>query len=205
MKTKLIVLFLAIVANVSMFAQSIWFEQDVRLLDKESALFYTQIQYTQNIGETGLSIAPYLATSYDWHEGLAFLNYTKGIFSGGIGAGVESNKTFNQLGFRWSPWIRIAPVLYKGEDGILEILSQWEFGKGTGNYWYSNSISYKGGSERNVKGELGLLARRFYGIGPIIGMTFIIKDQSSLRLALAPLYDIEAKKGKPTMFVTITL
>jgi len=205
MKTKIISFCIAILASTSMFAQSIWFEQDIRVPDKKPAIFYTQIQYTKNIGTTGISIAPYLATSYDWHEGLAFVNYTKGIFSGGIGAGIEADKTIQKIGFRWSPWLRLSPVIYSPDQGVLEILSQWEFGDGYNNYWYSNSISYKVGSDKDSKGEMGILARRFYGVGPIIGVTFNIKKETTLRIALAALRDLETGQDNPTAFVTITL
>ena len=205
MKTKIISFCIAILASTSMFAQSIWFEQDIRVPDKKPAMFYTQIQYTKNIGTTGISIAPYLATSYDWHEGLAFVNYTKGIFSGGIGAGIEADKTIQKIGFRWSPWLRLSPVIHPWEDGTLEILSQWEFGKEKDNYWYSNSIIFKSHSTDNSSGEFGVLCRRFYGVGPIIGVTFNIKKETTFRIALAALRDLENGRDNPTAFVTITL
>ena len=133
MKTRLLITLIVFASySITLSAQSVWFEQDVRLIDKKPALFYTQIKYTQHIGKTGIAIAPYLATSYDWHEGLAFVNYTKGIFSCGIGAGLEANKNFSELGFRWSPWICFTPNIFNENNGGVEFLSQWEFGKGTG-------------------------------------------------------------------------
>jgi len=198
MKTTIILIATIMIGTIAVKAQSFWTEDDpqkfwtehdVRISEYGKAIVYSQVQYTYQIGESGFAVAPYISSNYkDWHEGLIFANYRYDVFAGGIGAGVEilNNKT----SFRWSPWIQASPMIYDAESGVLDILSQWEFGKGKNNYWYSNSIIYKARTEDDISGQFGLLARRFYGIGPIGGLTWR-EDKLFVSINIAVLRDIE--------------
>jgi hypothetical protein len=191
MKTKLIALCIAILASVSMFAQSIFFEQDIRFFNN-SAVPFTQGQWDQKVSG-GLSMGPYIATSLGWNEAFWVVNYTTGNFAFGLGTGVEQLTNWS---FRVSPWAQYTHPL--GEKNSLKLFSLWEIGKGTGNYWYTNSLTYE-----TPKWSVGALGRRTYGFGPIAGYKIGIGSWN-LKISAATPYDFEDTTLKPTIILTVT-
>lgn len=210
MKRTTFLMAMIIIAAIAVNAQSFWTEHDVRISDYGKPTVYSQVQYSYQIGESGFAVAPYISSNYkDWHEGLIFANYRYDVFAGGIGAGIEVNS--NKTGFRLSPWIQASPMIYDAESGVLDILSQWEFGQGKGNYWFSNSIIYKARTEEEIGGQIGLLYRRFYGFGPIGGITWRNlnrfsrnEDPLELSLNLGILRDLETNQVNFTPIITIS-
>jgi len=194
MKKKLIALCIALLASsVSMFAQSIFFEQDVRIFNN-SVVPFTQVQWDQKVSG-GLSMGPYIATSLGWNEAFWMVNYTAGNFAFGLGTGVEQLTNWS---FRMSPWGQYTLPIASQKDHSVKFFSLWEIGKGDGNYWYTNSISYE-----TPKTSLGVLARRTYGVGPIAGWKFKCGNWN-LKYSGALPYDLEDKTLKPTIILTVT-
>ena len=195
MKIKIILITSLLLSVVSIFSQSVLLEQDVRIIDKTSLLSCTQLQYNQKLWNSGLSTGPYMKTSYIWHEILWTLNYKNGIVSLGIGGGIEKLDIWS---LRYAPWIQIEPKLGLDSNESIKMYSYWEFGKGINNYWYTNSISYE-----TPDVSIGLLARKSYGVGPIIGLKFKLGTWI-LKTSIAPLYDFEDKVTKATAILTLT-
>jgi|GEM_PF-3284709 len=200
MKTIIILIAMVIIGAIAN-AQNFWTEHDVRISENGVATVYSQVQYTYSIKETGFSLSPYISTDYSWHEGLLFGNYQYEIFSGGVGAGLEL--TNGKAGFRWSPWLRIAPEIDPYEGGTLEVLSQWEFGNGKGNYWYSNSLIYQARPDDEISGQFGFIHRRFYGVGPVGGLKWKNNENLSITLKLGLFRDFEFDTVNLTPILTI--
>ena len=195
MKTKIILIITLLFWFVSIFSQSVFLEQDVKIIDKTQLLFCTQLQYNQRLWNSGLSTGPYIKTSYIWHEILWTLNYKNGIVSLGIGGGIEKLDTWS---LRYAPWIQIEPKLGLDSNESIKMYSYWEFGKGINNYWYTNSITYE-----TPDAFFGLLARKLYGVGPIVGLKFKFGTWI-VKTSIAPLYDFDDKMTKPTAILTLT-
>ncbi len=191
---KLFVIVIISLMAVPAFSQFVMFEQDFRFPIEQKTLPFTQITWEQEI-KGGFSIAPYFATTTGWNEGFVYFNYNIGSLYFGIGPGIEQ---LDKWSFRFSPWLKFAPQIGSDSTKTLEIFSLWEFGTGVGNYWYTTSFTYE-----SSKISVGAMARRSYGVGPIIG--YKVKTGAwNLKFTGAPLYDFEDNTFKPTVIFTIT-
>ena len=143
----------------------------------------------------GFSTGPFALITSGWHELLWFVNYAKGDFSCGGAIGAEQGK--EKWSERGALWGKFAPKL-RDTTKTIEIFSLWELGEGRNNYWYYNSITYEA---KQV--SLGVMMKRTYGVGPIIGekSSFVgVKFKLSLWIP----YDHEDKFFKPTAVLTMT-
>lgn len=190
---KMIIITVFIFVSIPAFSQFMLFEQDVRFTPT-GAIPLTQIQGDAPL-KNGWSTGPFFGTTYDWTECLWFVNYTTGPLSFGLGLGGEQTM---DISWRISPWIKFAPQLGSDTTKHIEFFSLWEFGSGNDNYWYTNSISYE-----SSKISTGVLARRFYGVGPLFGYKVKVGD-FTMKFSAAPLYDFEEEILKPTLILTIT-
>lgn len=177
------------------FAQFIMFQQDVKFTKDSTGIIPipTTLFLWDNPIVGGLSMGPFALTTHGWNEALWFVNYNYKAVSFGVGAGVEQ---LDKWSLRVSPWVKIAPVL-KDTTKTIEIFSLWEFGKGTDNWWYSNTITYE-----SKRLSLGAMGKRFYGVGPVLGFKLAIA-KLNFKFSGAGLYDFEDKSWKPTVILTI--
>jgi hypothetical protein len=191
---KMIIIALFIILSVPAFSQFMLFEQDIRFNTPTGAIPLTQIQGDAPLDDHW-SIGPYVGTTYDWTECLWFVNYETGPLSFGLGVGGEQTM---DISWRVSPWIKFAPQVGADTTKHIEFFSLWEFGSGKDNYWYTNMVTYE-----SSKLSAGVLARRQYGIGPIVGWKIKVGDWN-MKFSGAPLYDLKDKVLKPTLILTIT-
>jgi len=186
---------------VPAFSQYIFFEQDFRFpraKDGKKVVPFSQMQWDYTV-KGGFSMGPFFATEYGWNEAVWMLNYTTGPVSFGLGAGVEQ---LEEWSLRIVPWFKFENKFETDTTKSVEVFTLWEFGKGTfgdqKNYWYTNSVTYE-----TSEISIGLLARRFYGVGPLFGYKVSAGDWN-LKFSGAPLYDLEDNTFKPTVILTIT-
>lgn len=191
---KMIIITVLVFVSIPAFSQFMLFEQDVRFNTLTGAIPMTQIQADAPL-KNGWSMGPYFGTTYDWVECLWFLNYTTGPISFGLGLGGEQTM---DISWRVSPWIKFAPRFMSDTTKTIEIFSLWELGSGKDNYWYTNTVTFE-----SSKISAGVMARRFYGIGPLLGYKVKAGD-FHMKFSAAPLYDFEEKIWKPTVIFTIT-
>lgn len=107
-----------------------------------------------------------------WAEAQIGLSYSPAEWiTFGLSGGLEQNEALYRTGaFLW---------LGKGKTSFIALL---EKGNGVDNYWYKSTFSYNVSPNLN----LGLMAWRFIGVGPIA--KYKIKDFS---LWLLPTYEFE--------------
>lgn len=178
--------------TIPAFSQFVMFEQDIR---GQERIPTSQFQWDQPV-VAGFSMGPYFLTTTGWHEGFWYFNYNVQALSFGLGTGAEQIE--NEWSFRVSPWVKFAPELQSDSTKSIALFSIWEIGKGKSNYWYSNQVTYE-----NSNISVGAMARRFYGVGPLLGCKMSVGDWN-LKLSLAPLYDFEDNTLKPTVILTVT-
>lgn len=185
-------LVVAMIIALSASAQTLFFEQDIRVVN-HAIIPTTQIQWDQKVSG-GLSMGPYALMTTNWSEVLFFFNYAfpKTNLSFGVGFGAEQ---LEKWCFRSAPWaLYMVPL---GKDKTVNFFSLWEVGRGQSNYWYTNSITYE-----TSKISLGGLFRRSYGLGPILGYK-VEMGSWKVKLSAAPLCDLEDKTFKPTLIITV--
>jgi len=152
---------------------------DVRFVEG-NAVFNTTVFTSKDVGKNW-GISYFGLVTEGWAEAYAgpYWKVNKKLTLG-VSVGIETP----------SPYIRTAAsaTWFSDKHAILLFL---EKGSGEGNYWYSLSYEFT-----HKKVGYGAIAKRFYGVGPSI--SFPIK---SIKLTLAPMYDIEAQVAKPTIFL----
>ena len=176
-----------IISSSSAFAQTTFTQtnNDVKFVDGKAVptvTVYTEKDFKQS--KFGVNL--FTLVTQGWAEALVGPYYRINKSSTiGISAGLETSTKNLRLGSSFT---------YLGEKTSL--LMFLEKGNGNDNYWYSVSGTYQ-----SKKMIYGVMAQRFYGVGPTVGYNL----SESITLTGAPLYDIEEKKLKPTVFLKIVL
>lgn len=196
MKKIILIIAIIIAFSIQSHAQALYFQQDIKGSVAGSGLNpipTTLIQWDQPV-KNGFSAGPFALLSGAYYEALWFINYTHKAVSFGFGTGVEQVGDNTYL--RLSPWGKFAPTL-KDSTKSIQLFSLWEWGKGSGYYYY-NTVTYE-----TPHISLGLIGRRTYGVGPLFGIKGKV-GSFVLQMSGAVPYDVEDKVLKPTLFFTIT-
>lgn len=153
-------------------------QHNVRLINSKP--IFTGTMYASRDFSNTFGFSSFTLVSQNWAEILIGPYYkVNDNLSIGVQFGIET----------YDPYIRTGLSLsyISDKQACLMFL---EKGVGKRNYWYSLLYEHK---LNNL--ATGALLQRFYGVGPVVSYT---KNRSTIRLA--PLYDLEEKLFKPTLF-----
>lgn len=184
---KNLLLFACFIISSNIFAQKSFTQtnNDVKFVDGKAVPTVT-LYTEEDFKASNFGVNVFTLVTQGWAEALVGPYYRINKSSTiGVSAGLETSTKNLRLGSSFT---------YLGDN--FSLLVFLEKGNGSENYWYSLSTNYK-----DKKVLYGAMAQRFYGTGPTLGYNL----SKSITLTAAPLYDIEEKKLKPTIFLKVVL
>lgn len=176
---NLIVIILVVVSG-SLTAQTFAkVTADIRFFDQEEVVNTTIFVAKPIKGKWGVSC--FAQVTEVWAQAYAGPTYkVTDKLTLGVSIGIENMPSLRGA---------VSATYFAGKHSALLFL---EKGVGEGNYWYSLSYEYK-----HNKVSYGVIARRFYGIGPSLAVSI-----ESSTFTVAPLYDTEVGILKLTTIFT---